>query len=200
MDPFPRVHEEKIYPNLYLSAVYRCIFQQNLLCYGSESQDRDLQERILQKMTEFNRKAGVLWAGDLQTGRGLISTESRVLFELPYNYPSRFGDEGGLNPEELLAAAHAACFSMSVANTLKKSGYDPVQTETTATCTLASKNGGGHEITTMLLHVRCEVPDIDETTFESLVMEADEKCPVSNLLRNGLTIEITTALVQTHGA
>jgi osmotically inducible protein OsmC len=151
-------------------------------------------------MTEFNRKAGVLWTGDLQTGKGLISTESRTLFELPYSSATRFGDDVGLNPEELIAAAHAACFSMSVASTLKKNGYDPVQTETTATCTLASKNGGGHEITAMRLHVRCEVPDIDEATFERLVMEADENCPVSNLLRNGLTLEIITALVQTHGA
>jgi osmotically inducible protein OsmC len=151
-------------------------------------------------MTEFNRKAGVLWTGDLQTGKGLISTESRVIFELPYSYATRFGDEIGLNPEELIAAAHASCFSMSVASTLKKNGYNPVQTETTATCTLASKNGGGHKITNMRLHVRCEVPDIDEATFEGLVMEADENCPVSNLLRNGLNIEITTALVQTHGA
>jgi osmotically inducible protein OsmC len=105
-----------------------------------------------------------------------------------------------LNPEELIAAAHASCFSMSVASTLKKNGYNPVQTETTATCTFASKNGGGHEITSMRLHVRCEVPDIDEATFESLVRTADENCPVSNLLRSGLNIEITTALVQTHGA
>jgi osmotically inducible protein OsmC len=89
---------------------------------------------------------------------------------------------------------------MSVANTLKKNGYNPVQTETTATCTLASKNGGGHEITNMRLHVRCEVPDIEEETFDRLVGEADQNCPVSNLLRDGLNIEITTNLVQTHGA
>lgn len=151
-------------------------------------------------MTEFNRKAGVLWTGDLKTGQGLISTESKTLFELPYRYSTRFGDEEGLNPEELIAAAHAACLSMSVSGTLAKNGYNPVQTETTATCTMASKNGGGHEITNMRLHVRCEVPDIDEATFERLVQVADENCPVSNLLRDGLQIEITTALIQTHGA
>ena len=148
-------------------------------------------------MTEFNRKAGVLWTGDLKNGNGLISTESRVIFELPYSYQTRFGDQEGLNPEELLAAAHAACFSMSVASTLAKNGFVPVQTETTATCTLASKDGGGHEITKMLLHVRCEVPDIDEATFDRLVMEADQGCPVSNLLRPGLDIEITTDLIDT---
>lgn len=144
-------------------------------------------------MTEFNRKAGVLWTGDLQNGTGLISTESKALFELPYSYPTRFGDEVGLNPEELIAAAHAACFSMSVASTLKKNGFDPVRTDTTATCTMASKNGG-HEITNMRLHVRGEAPGMDKDTFKKLVMEADKGCPVSNLLRNGLTIEITTAL------
>lgn len=150
-------------------------------------------------MREFNRKAGVLWTGDLKTGKGLISTESQALFELPYSHPTRFGDEVGLNPEELLAAAHAACFSMTVASTLKKNGFTPVQTETTATCTMV-KGEGPAQINHMLLHVRCEVPDIDEETFERLIKVAEENCPVSNLLRNGLTIEITTALVQTHGA
>jgi lipoyl-dependent peroxiredoxin len=151
-------------------------------------------------MTEFKRKAGVLWTGDLRTGQGFISTESKALFELPYTYATRFTEEVGLNPEELIAAAHAACLSMSVASTLKKNGFNPVQTETTATCTFASKNGSGHEITNMRLHVRCEIPDVDETTFEDLVKVADENCPVSNLLRDRLKIEITTALVQTHGA
>jgi peroxiredoxin, OsmC subfamily len=145
-------------------------------------------------MTEFNRKAGVLWTGDLKNGNGLISTESKILYELPYTYQTRFGDQVGLNPEELIAAAHASCFSMAVANSLEKNGFTPVQTETTATCTLASDNGG-FDITMMRLHVRCEVPGIDEATFNKLVMEADKGCPVSNLLRDGLKIEITTALI-----
>lgn len=145
-------------------------------------------------MTEFNRKAGVLWTGDLKNGNGLISTESKVLYQLPYTFQTRFGDEVGLNPEELIAAAHASCFSMAMASTLAKNGYTPVQTETTATCTLASQNGG-FEITNMKLHVRCEVPGIDEATFNKLVLEADKGCPVSNLLRDGLNIEITTDLI-----
>lgn len=145
-------------------------------------------------MTEFNRKAGVLWTGDLKNGNGLISTESKVLYQLPYTFQTRFGDEVGLNPEELIAAAHASCFSMAMASTLAKNGYTPVQTETTATCTLASQNGG-FEITNMKLHVRCEVPGIDEATFNKLVLEADKGCPVSNLLRDGLNIEFTTDLI-----
>jgi osmotically inducible protein OsmC len=145
-------------------------------------------------MTEFQRKAGVLWTGDLKTGNGLISTESKALFELPYSYQTRFEHKVGLNPEELIAAAHASCISMAVANTLEEKGYTPVQTETTATCTLSSKNGG-FEITNMRLHVRGEVPDIDEATFKQIVMEADKGCPVSNLLRDGLKIEINTDLI-----
>ena len=146
-------------------------------------------------MAEFDRKAGVLWTGDLKTGNGLISTESKTLFELPFSYATRWGDEVGLNPEELIAAAHASCFSMSVASTLSKNGYTPVQTETTATCTVTSKEGGGWEIPRMRLHVRCEVPDIDEEKFNALVMEANENCPVSNLLQGAATIEITSALI-----
>ena len=68
-------------------------------------------------MTEINRKAGVLWSGDSRTGRGLISTESKVLFEQPFTYQTRFGAGTGTNPEELIAAAHAACFSMALAST-----------------------------------------------------------------------------------
>jgi osmotically inducible protein OsmC len=151
-------------------------------------------------MEQFDRKAGVLWTGDLKTGQGLISTESKVLFELPYSWPTRFSDEVGLNPEELIAAAHAACFSMSVASRLAKNGFTPVQTETTATCTLASKEGGGHAITNLRLHVRCEVPDIEEGRFLEIVREADENCPVSNLLRNGANIEVTAALISPSGS
>jgi lipoyl-dependent peroxiredoxin len=150
-------------------------------------------------MREFDRKAGVLWTGDLQNGQGLISTESQALFELPYSDSTRFGDEVGLNPEELLAAAHAACLSMSVANTLKNNGFTPVQTETTATCRMVTGDEGT-KINAMRLHVRCEVPDIDEERFQEIIMQADEHCAVSNLLRNGLEIEITSALIQTHGA
>lgn len=145
-------------------------------------------------MTELNRKAGVLWTGDLENGTGLISTESQALFELPYSYQTRFEDKVGTNPEELIAAAHAACFSMAVANTLKENGYNPIKTDTTATCTFASKNGG-FEITNMQLHVRGEVPGIDAPTFTKLVKKADKDCPVSNLLRDGLEIQITTTLV-----
>ena len=148
-------------------------------------------------MLEKYRKAGVLWTGDLKNGHGIVSTESRALFEHPFNYRQRFEDEPGTNPEELLAAAHAACFSMSVAATLAKHGYDPVRTDTTATCIFASEEDSkGWKVTTMQLHVRAEVPGIDTDTFEKIIEEADESCPFSNLLRSGLQIQIDATLLQ----
>jgi lipoyl-dependent peroxiredoxin len=144
-------------------------------------------------MTEIHRKAGVLWSGDSRAGTGLISTESKVLYEQPFTHQTRFGDGMGTNPEELIAAAHAACFSMSLASVLKKNGFEPIRTDTSATCTVTSKNGG-HEITHMHLHVRAEAPGVDDETFQKLIIEADEKCPVSNLLKHGLKLEITATL------
>jgi osmotically inducible protein OsmC len=147
-------------------------------------------------MAEIYRKAGVLWTGNLRDGNGVVSTESKVLFEQPFTSRMRFEDEPGTNPEELIAAAHAECLSMSIASTLAKHGYDPVRTDTTATCVLAPKNGGGFEITGMQLHVRAEVPGIDTDTFQKMIREADEDCPVSNLLRGGVDIHIDATLLQ----
>ena len=140
-------------------------------------------------MAELKRKAGAIWRGDLKNGEGFLSTESKAVFEKPYSFSTRFENEPGTNPEELIAAAHAGCYSMAFANTLKKKGYDPKQIDTTATCTLSPKEGGGFEITKMLLHVRGQVDGIDEATFREIAKEADKGCPVSNLLRGGLTIE-----------
>lgn len=145
-------------------------------------------------MTEINRKAGALWSGDSKSGHGIVSTESQALFEQPYSYQTRFDNQQGTNPEELLAAAHAACFSMAFAGTLKRNGFEPKRTDTNATCTMVSKNGG-YEIARMQLHVRAEVPGIDTNTFQELVAEADQGCPVSNLLREGLEIEIDATLI-----
>lgn len=146
-------------------------------------------------MAEINRKAGVMWYGDSRTGNGLISTESQALFNAPYAYQSRFEEQSCTNPEELVAAAHAACFSMALAGVLKKKGFEPKEIETNATCTLASK-GEGFEITRMQLHVRGEVPGIDETTFQHIVTETDKVCPMSKLLREGLKIQIVSTLIE----
>jgi osmotically inducible protein OsmC len=146
-------------------------------------------------MAEIKRKGAAVWTGDLRTGKGLISTESRALYEQPYSFGTRFEDEAGTNPEELIAAAHAACFSMAFASTLKKKGYDPEKLETNATCTLVPKQGGGFKITKMHLYTRGQVANIDEKSFIQVAHEAEEGCPVSNLLRPGLQIELKVTLM-----
>ncbi len=144
-------------------------------------------------MANIERKAGAIWNGDLRNGNGIISTESKVLYEVAYDFRTRFEEKPGTNPEELIAGAHAACYSMALASTLKKKGYEPGKIITNATCKLVPQNGG-FAITNMHLNVRGEVPDIDEETFKEIAMDADKGCPVSNLLRNGLKIEISVEL------
>lgn len=152
-------------------------------------------------MAKINRKAGAIWHGDSRSGRGEVSTESQALFEQPYTHRSRFGDneESDTNPEELIAAAHAACFSMALASTLKKNGHEPQQVETTATITLTSENGND-QITDMFLHVRVYAPGIDQAALQDLIPAADKHCPVSNLLRNGLEIRIEAELIESAPA
>lgn len=152
-------------------------------------------------MAKINRKAGAIWYGDSRSGKGEISTESKALFEQPYTHKMRFdGSEvTGTNPEELIAAAHAACFSMALASTLKKNGHDPEQIQTTATVTLLSENGN-NEITDMFLHVRVYAPGMDEEALMDIIPAADEHCPVSNLLRSGLDIRIETELIESAPA
>lgn len=146
-------------------------------------------------MKTIIRKAGALWEGDLRNGKGLISTESKALFERPYSFHTRFENEPGTNPEELIAAAHASCFSMAFASTLKKEGYTPQRVDTNADCIMESLEEGGFAIKKMKLHVRGHVPDIDLATFEKIAKQADQGCPVSNLLRPGLEIEHDVELV-----
>jgi len=146
-------------------------------------------------MATFERRAESIWEGDLRTGKGKLTTDSKVLHETAYGFNNRFENEPGTNPEELLAAAHAGCFNMALSNTLVSKGYKPERLSTTATCTVASKEGGGFAITTMALEVEGKVPDLSEDAFAEIVGEADRGCPVSVLLRPGLTIEVKSKLV-----
>jgi osmotically inducible protein OsmC len=145
-------------------------------------------------MAKFNRTAESVWRGDLRTGSGKISTSSKVLIDVDYRYETRFENEPGTNPEELIAAAHAACYNMALASTLKKKGHEARQLQTIATCTLASKEGGGFEITNMHLEVHGFISDLSESEFQEIAQEADQGCPVSNLLRPGVAIELEATL------
>lgn len=145
-------------------------------------------------MTEILRKASAVWKGSLRKGNGNISTESNVLAKEEYNFGTRFGDESGTNPDELIAAAHAGCYAMAFSGALAEHGYDPQSVVVDSTIKL-EKQENGFAITGMKLNVFGTVPDIDNETFLNIARQADQGCPVSNLLRPGLTIEIEAQLM-----
>jgi osmotically inducible protein OsmC len=145
-------------------------------------------------MANIKRRGQARWRGGLREGQGQVSTESGALDGLAYSFYTRFENEPGTNPEELIAGAHAACYSMAFSATLEAKGYSPRRVETHATCVMSPKEGGGFEIIEMHLQVRGEVPGLDNETFVAIAHEADLGCPVSNLLRNGLNIVLDAAL------
>jgi osmotically inducible protein OsmC len=144
-------------------------------------------------MADIERSGTAVWSGSLPKGEGTLSVESAALRDEDYSFATRFEDKPGTNPEELIAAAHAGCYSMAIANVLSKQGYQVDGIETKATVHLAKK-GDGFAISKSALEVRGRVPDIDEETFKRLAEEADGACPVSNLLRPGLEIELEAML------
>jgi osmotically inducible protein OsmC len=137
-------------------------------------------------MPDILRHASGTWSGDLLSGSGTASTESGALRDAKVSFTSRF-EEGvtGSNPEELLAAAEAACFSMALANNLSKDGHTPTQIRTRATLTL-NKGTGGFKITGVHLETEGAVPGIDQATFSQAAEKTRETCPVSVLLKPGL--------------
>lgn len=146
-------------------------------------------------MADIERTAEAVWNGDLRGGNGQISATSGVFHDAPYSFATRFEQKPGTNPEELIAAAHAACYSMAFAGTLGRKGYKPQQIHTRATCKLTPQPSGGFKITGMLLETRGQVDEMDEATFKQVAEEAEKSCPVSNVLREGLKIELNAALM-----
>jgi osmotically inducible protein OsmC len=140
-------------------------------------------------MAAIERTATGVWQGDLRSGSGLIDSTSGVLQQTPFTFATRFENAKGTNPEELIAAAHAACFSMAFANYLSEQGHVPEEISTRATISLESGS-----INKMHLVTQGKVPGLDEATFQRLAEEAEKKCPVSNLLRNGLAITLNASL------
>lgn len=138
------------------------------------------------------RKAKGIWKGTLLEGRGTVDAGSSAFTDLPYTWKSRTEDADGLtSPEEMLAAAHAQCFAMSVAHTLKTAyGLEPVRVTVEARCTL-EQQGGGFRITRMELQARGLVPGMDAARFAEALRKADETCPVSNALRSGMAVQVT---------
>ena len=140
-------------------------------------------------MQPIQRKATGAWRGDLRSGTGQIDSPSGVLDETPFSFATRFENAKGTNPEELIAAAHAACFSMAFANYLTQQGHQPEEITTQATISL--EDG---KINKMHLETQGRVPGLDADAFERLAEEAEKQCPVSNLLRNGLAITLDAML------
>ncbi len=144
--------------------------------------------------TKFERNAGAVWTGNMREGQGTLGVGSGLVQNLKYTYATRFENAPGTNPEELLAAAHAACYSMALAGVLTKQDHPPEQIQTRATCTVVQQPEGGWRITRMHLDVRATVPGLDRATFEQLAQQAEQECPVSNVIRNGLQIELSASL------
>jgi osmotically inducible protein OsmC len=139
-------------------------------------------------MASIMRSASAHWAGGGKDGTGHISSASGVLKEAPYGFNARFGDGSGTNPEELIGAAHAGCFTMALAFRLAKDGLAAESLDTTARVTM-EQEGEGFRITRVALSLRAKVPGTDEATFKALAEEAKAGCPVSKLLKADITLE-----------
>ncbi len=136
----------------------------------------------------MNRKASAVWEGGLKDGHGTISTESGVLSATPYSFARRFEGEKGTNPEELVGAAHASCFSMALSAMLGEEGLTPAKIETTSTVTL-DKDGGGFTVTAVHLDVQVSMPGADQSKFDEVAQKAKEGCPISKLLNAKITMD-----------
>jgi osmotically inducible protein OsmC len=136
------------------------------------------------------RKAHAAWRGTGRDGAGDLTTDSGVLSESPYSFKTRFEGESGTNPEELLAAAHAGCFTMALAFAMQQAGYTPSELRTEAAISLDSE-GAGFRISRSALTVTAEVPGLDKETFDKLAEGAEKNCPVSKLFNAEITLSAT---------
>jgi len=135
----------------------------------------------------MQRKASAVWQGDLKGGKGSISTDSGTLKNSQYSFSTRFENGVGTNPEELLAAAHAGCFTMALSAQLGGAGLTPTKLETTCTISL-EKVGEGFSITKSHLDLVAHVPGADKTKFDAAVKAAETGCPVSRLFKTDISV------------
>ena len=141
------------------------------------------------------KKASVHWEGAGKAGQGQISTETSALDKYPYGFASRFGDDRkGTNPEEILGAAHAACFTMAFSFAADKQGYKTESVDTTASVRL-SQDGDGFVIDRIALTLQAKVPGIEEAAFQKLAADAKANCPLSKALAAVPEITLTAKLV-----
>ncbi len=141
-------------------------------------------------MATIRRTATAQWHGAGRDGTGTLSTQSGTLSDTPYSFTARFGDGKGTNPEELIAAAHAGCFSMALAFQLAGAGHAADSLRTDARLTM-EQEGAGWRIAAVALTLRGKVPGIDADTFRRLADEAKANCPVSKVLNAPVTLDAT---------
>lgn len=134
------------------------------------------------------RSGSAVWSGGLKDGKGAISTESGAVDGHPYGFASRFEGQKGTNPEELLGAAHAGCFTMALSLILGNAGYKADKMETTAKVALEQKDGG-YAITSIHLALKASIPDVAEEEFAELAATAKANCPVSKVLNAEITLD-----------
>ena len=140
----------------------------------------------------MDRKAKAVWQGTGKDGTGHITSDSGVLSSTPYSFKTRFENEKGTNPEELIAAAHAGCFTMALAFQLQGAGFTPTELATEAAVSL-DKDGDGFKISRSHLTLRANVPGIDRAKFEELARIAEKNCPVSKVLNAEISMDLTLA-------
>jgi osmotically inducible protein OsmC len=136
----------------------------------------------------MKRNGSAEWKGDLRGGKGTLSTNSGVLKDTPYSFSTRFEDEPGTNPEELIAAAHAACFSMALSGQLGNANMTPESIRTTASVNL-EKTDAGFTITAVHLDTTAKIPGADKGAFDQAAQNAKAGCPVSRLLNAEITMD-----------
>lgn len=135
----------------------------------------------------MKRTGSAVWQGDLKAGKGTVSTASGVLSNQQYSFGTRFENGPGTNPEELIAAAHAGCFTMALSAQLGNAGLTPEKLETTATVTF-DKLDAGWTVTGILLDVKGKVPKADQTAWDKATQAAKSGCPISRLLNTTITM------------
>lgn len=138
----------------------------------------------------LKRFASAKWTGGLKGGKGAVSANSGAFSDLAYTFSTRFEDNPGTNPEELVAAAHAACYSMALSAGLEGEGFAPESVETKANLTL-EKTDAGWTTTSIHLEVRAKVPGADDASFQQAAEGAKKGCPISRLLNTKITLSAT---------
>jgi lipoyl-dependent peroxiredoxin len=141
---------------------------------------------------KITRTGSATWSGGLKDGRGAISTESGALKEQPYGFAMRFEGVRGTNPEELIGAAHAGCFTMALSLILEQAGFKATRMDTTAAVTIEQVSGG-FSIPSVALTLKAQIPGIDKAKFQELANAAKANCPVSKLLKAEISLDATLA-------